>query len=78
MELTELTAVPVIIALVEGIKQMKFIPEKLYPVISLVLGIAIAFLLPEPWDWKVSLTKGILFGLSASGLYSGQRAVRGI
>jgi hypothetical protein len=74
MELTELTAIPVIVALVQLFKPLN-ISEKFYPFISLALGIVIAFLIPEPWDVKASIVKGILFGLSASGLYSGVKKV---
>lgn len=75
MELTELTAIPVIVALVEMTKKLAFIPEKFYPLISLALGIIVAFLLPGVWDVKASIIKGVLFGLGASGLYSGTKAV---
>lgn len=78
IELTELTAVPVIIALVELVKRLKFVPEQLYPVISLAFGFLIAFLLPQPWDLQGSIIKGLIFGLSASGLFSAQKAVRGL
>lgn len=74
MELTELTAIPIIVALVQLFKPLN-ISEKFYPFISLALGIIIAFLIPEPWDPKFSIIKGILFGLSASGLYSGTKKV---
>ncbi len=74
MELTELTAVPVVIALVEIVKRFG-VSEKLYPVISLIIGISIAFMLPEPWNPRLSIIKGVLFGLSASGLYSGGKKV---
>jgi len=74
MELTELTAIPVIVALVQLFKPLP-ISEKLYPFMSLAFGIAIAFLIPGPWDVKGSIVKGILFGLSASGLYSSVKRV---
>jgi hypothetical protein len=74
MELTELTAIPVIVALVQLFKPLN-ISEKFYPFISLAFGVIIAFLIPGPWDVKASIIKGILFGLSACGLYSSTKEV---
>ena len=73
MEISELTAIPLVLAMVQLVKKLDFIPEKWYPVISLFFGVIVAFLLPEPWDPRASIIKGILFGLSASGLYSGSK-----
>lgn len=65
-------AVPIIVALVQMIKMLNFIPEKFAPFISILVGILIAFLLAhDSLDFSGNILAGILFGLAASGLYSG-------
>ena len=66
MELTQLTAVPVIIALTQMIKQMGF-PNRYLPVVNLVLGVVAAVILFHVS--VLSITTGIVYGLTAAGLY---------
>lgn len=67
--------VPLIVALVQIIKMTGVIPEKYSPFVAIGAGILISFLLAhEQRDWSANILAGILFGLAASGLYSGVKA----
>ena len=68
-----MATVPVIVALVQGAKQMG-LPGKFAPVASMVFGIGLVFL-TGPAGWTAVAVQGILAGLAASGLYSGGKAV---
>jgi hypothetical protein len=68
-------AVPVIVALTQMIKMTGLLPEKYAPFASIGFGILIAFLLAhDTGDISANILSGILFGLAASGLYSGVQA----
>jgi hypothetical protein len=71
----ELLTVPVIIALVEMLKSSGM-PSRFAPLAALAIGITLG-LAWGSFDLN-GLTTGLLLGLSASGLYSGQKAVRGL
>jgi len=60
--------IPVVLGLVSVVKN--FLPSKFSPLVSLAVGVGVAFFVPAA---TVGLTvlQGILIGLSASGLYSG-------
>jgi len=63
--------VPIILALVQAIKMIG-LPNKFAPLVSIAVGILIAFLFREATnDFSYIVFSGILYGLSASGLYSG-------
>lgn len=64
--------VPVIVAIVSGVKQAGM-DSKYAPILSIVLGL-IAFYLLGTGDLGSRLFEGVVAGLSASGLYSGVRA----
>ena len=64
---------PIIVALVEAIKQLG-IPSKLLPWISMLLGVSFNIMLSAAISTEIVLM-GIIFGLSACGLYSGTKAV---
>ncbi len=72
MEINEAIIVPVILALVEILKKAG-VPGKYAPLVSLVLGIGGMFLF-SGFSLESGI-KGLVFGLSASGLYSGTKAV---
>lgn len=68
----ELLSVPVIVALVSAIK-MAGLPSKFAPLLSIAFGVASGLLIGG-----VTVDAGVvglLFGLSASGLYSGGKAM---
>jgi hypothetical protein len=75
--LTSLTGavavVPIIIALVQVIK-MSFpkLDNRYAPILSIAIGIVVAFLLKhDTANLTNVILEGVLYGLSASGLYSG-------
>lgn len=67
--------VPIILALTQMVKMIGIIPDKFAPFLSIGFGILISFLLAhEQRDFSANILAGILFGLAASGLYSGVQA----
>jgi len=67
--------VPIILALVQMVKMTGWVAAKYAPFLSIGFGILISFLLAhETHDWSANVLAGILFGLAASGLYSGVQA----
>jgi hypothetical protein len=65
--------VPIIVALVQMFKMTNWVQERFAPFLSVGIGIIVAFLLIDNFRGDISGTifTGILYGLSASGLYSG-------
>lgn len=67
--------VPVVVAIVQAFKMTGWVKDKYAPLVSMAVGMVIAF-----WtngdvnNFSNSLLNGVLFGLSASGLYSGIKA----
>lgn len=72
--------VPIIVAITQMFKMLPGIKEEYAPFISIGVGILIAFLLGHSTnDMSATILSGILFGLAASGLYSGvQTSTRAI
>jgi hypothetical protein len=67
--------VPIILALVQMVKMTGWLDAKYAPFLSIGFGILIAFLLAhDSRDMSANILAGILFGLAASGLYSGMQA----
>lgn len=67
--------VPIILALVQMVKMTGWLDAKYAPFVSIGFGILISFLLAhDSRDWSANILAGILFGLAASGLYSGIRS----
>ncbi len=67
-----LALVPVVLGLTSLVKN--FLDSKWSPIVSLVLGVGAAFIVPEV-SIQLTVLQGILVGLTASGLYSGIKAV---
>lgn len=67
--------VPLIVGMVQAVKDGGFIESRFSSLFAVALGVAAGFLVkgttPE------ALITGIAYGLSASGLYSGVKAVSG-
>lgn len=72
--LIETAAVPIVVGLVSIIKQSG-IPHKFAPILSLLLGVGVSYLIHPLVDVRALLLEGITFGLSASGLYSGVKVL---
>lgn len=64
--------VPIVIALVQAIKLTGFVPDHFAPLLSIGVGIIIGFLGDhDNPDLTATLLSGAIYGLMASGLYSG-------
>lgn len=68
IEVNQLLIVPIILGLVEIAKKFSP-PAQFLPVLALLLGIIGAFVFPEPRP-ELTVVKGLVFGLAASGLWS--------
>lgn len=66
-----LASVPIVIGVVSVFKGVG-LPSKWAPIISLVLGLGVSFLVGGPL--LTVILAGLIVGLSASGLYSGSKA----
>jgi hypothetical protein len=63
--------VPIIVALVQ-VAKMVGLPSKFSPLVSLGAGVLISFLFGhDSGDMSQTILSGVVYGLSASGLYSG-------
>jgi chromate transport protein ChrA len=64
--------VPIVIALVQAIKMMPWVKDYHSPLISIVVGMLIGFLADHGNDdLSSTVLSGVVYGLIASGLYSG-------
>jgi len=70
-------ALPVIVGVTQVMKDAFRISKRLVPLLSLGLGLGTGALLYREHGWTRALMEGLILGLAASGLYSGQKAVRG-
>lgn len=66
--------VPIVIALVQAIKLTGKVPDHFSPLISIIIGILVGFLADhDNPELSTTLLSGVVYGLMASGLYSGIR-----
>lgn len=71
-----LITIPMVVALVAAVRQAVDLPTRLLPLWSITLGVLLS-LLASGFS-NTSALEGVIVGLSASGLYSGGKAlVRG-
>lgn len=65
--------IPIITAIVQAFKMTNWVKDKFTPFLSMIIGVGVTFLLAHDRTANISGTVliGILFGLAASGLYSG-------
>lgn len=69
---SSLVAVPIIIAIVQAIKLTGWLQDKFAPIVSIGVGIIIGFITNHNTDdLSSTLLSGVMYGLMASGLYSG-------
>ena len=67
--------VPIIVALTQIVKMTGWVQDKYAPFVSIGFGILIAWLFAaNKGDFSANVLSGIMFGLAASGLYSGLQA----
>jgi type III secretory pathway component EscS len=76
MTMSAAAVVPIIVALTQVFKMLDWVQDKYSPFISLLIGIVVTFILADGWRDNLSsiILSGLLFGLAASGLYSGVKA----
>ena len=64
-----------LVELIKGIDKGRIL-EQFYPLFSIVLGISLSILMMLPeLNWQVAVIMGLIYGLSASGFYSGTKTV---
>lgn len=65
-------AVPIVIAIVQAIKLTNLIPDHFAPIVAIAVGILVGFIgNHDSGDLSATVLYGALYGLMASGLYSG-------
>jgi len=72
MQINESIIIPIIIAIVELAKGLG-LPQKFSALVSVFIGIVIGVIYFYPIDIKYGIFQGVVFGLTASGLYSGTK-----
>ncbi|HYF75201.1 MAG TPA: hypothetical protein VD757_01330 [Candidatus Nitrosocosmicus sp.] len=72
MNLNETVVIPIIMSIVEMAKGLG-LPSKFSALVAVAVGVLIGVFFVEPGCLKSGLFKGIVYGLSASGLYSGTK-----
>jgi|SRR4051794_13107117 hypothetical protein len=64
--------VPICIAIVQALKMTGWVKDKYAPLASILVGVLIAFISDHAMaDLTQTVLNGVMYGLSASGLYSG-------
>jgi L-cystine uptake protein TcyP (sodium:dicarboxylate symporter family) len=72
VNINETIAVPVIMSLVQIAKGLGM-PKKFSAAVAVVIGALIGVFFIEPQNIRIGIFKGIVYGLTASGLYSGTK-----
>lgn len=72
LEVNHVVLIPLILGIVEVFKVLG-LKKKFLPLLSLVLGVLAGIFYVYPNDLKSGIIVGIMYGLSASGLYSGTK-----
>jgi hypothetical protein len=67
-----LAAIPLCLGIVAAIRQLG-LPSRFAPIVSIVIGIGLIALTGQ--TWQADISQGIIVGLSASGLWSGSKAL---
>lgn len=69
---SSLVVVPIIIAVVQAIKLTGWVQDKFAPIVSIGIGVVIGFIANHNTaDLSNTILSGVMYGLMASGLYSG-------
>lgn len=75
LSVAQLGLVALVLALVQ-IYKLVFNNTRWAPLISVVMGVGLAFLAPSP-TWQLTILAGLTMGCIAAGTYSGIKAVTG-
>lgn len=74
VEVQDAVLIPIIIGIVQLLK-VTGIQKRLLPISSLILGILAGIFYVNPQDIRSGILVGVMMGLSASGMYSGGKAI---
>lgn len=67
-----IAVVPIVIAVTQALKMTGWVKDKYAPLVSIAIGMLIGFIADHnSADLTNTLLNGVIYGLSASGLYSG-------
>lgn len=72
MNLNETVVVPIIMSIVQMAKGLGM-PRKFSSLVAVIVGAILGVFFVEPHCFRTGLLKGIVYGLTASGLYSGTK-----
>lgn len=72
MNINETVIIPLIMSIVELVKGLGM-PKKFSALVAVVVGTLLGVFVIEPNSIRTGLLKGIIYGLTASGLYSGTK-----
>lgn len=75
MQIYDFLLIPLIVGIVQVIKYFGFKKKWFLPLASLLFGILAGVIYLYPNDVNAGVLIGILLGLSASGMYSGGKAI---
>lgn len=73
----DIALVPLIVIIVEVIKQVAKVPSRWLPLVNIVLGQIAAFVYVAPDDPKYAVLAGLVMAFSAMGLWSGAKNMLG-
>ena len=75
MQVYDIALIPLIIGLVQVLKYFGFKKKWFLPMASLLFGILAGVIYVYPNDVTSGILIGVMMGLSASGMYSGGKAI---
>jgi hypothetical protein len=73
----DIALVPLIVLVVEVIKQAARLPSRWIPLVNIVLGQIASFVYVSPDDPKYAVLAGLVMAFSAMGLWSGTKNTLG-
>jgi hypothetical protein len=74
---SSIVIVPIVIGVVQGIKLTGWLKEGWTPLVSMLVGVLISLVAGhDSRDYMGSLLGGVMYGLMASGLYSGVKTMQ--
>lgn len=74
---SSIVIVPIVIGIVQGIKLTGWLKEGWTPLVAMVIGVLISLVAShDSHDYTGSLLGGVMYGLMASGLYSGVKTMQ--
>ena len=68
MQLTDITAVPLVMALTQLVKGLSLVPDRFVPLIPTFLGVVAGMFL-TPSNLLAGAVNGLFIGLTAAGIY---------